>query len=48
MILYYDTWPNVNMCHMAFLNEFNKNINIRLVGTLIGTYKPWLHTYLPT
>ncbi len=33
MILYYDTWLNVNMCHMAFLNDFLKNINIRLVGT---------------
>jgi hypothetical protein len=32
MILYYDTWPNVNMPRDIKIFK-NKNINIRLVGT---------------
>jgi hypothetical protein len=32
MILYYNTWSNVNMPR-GIENSFNKNINIKLVGT---------------
>ncbi len=50
MILYYYTWPNVNMpCDIKILNK-NKNIKLvsTKVGTLIGAYNPYLPTYLPT
>jgi hypothetical protein len=35
MILYYDTWPNVSM--PRGINFLNKNKNIKLVGTYVGT-----------
>ncbi len=36
MILYYDTWSNVNMPCDIF-KKLNKNKNIKLVSTQVGT-----------
>jgi hypothetical protein len=37
MILYYDTWPNVNMPRGI---KKNLNIKIKLVSSYVGKYVP--------